>query len=235
MTRYEELLNQVTDTFKMGTILGDVARNVEVKRDRLLATLSVKQQENFLKIEDAQLTMLEALGEDPYREGLIGTPFRVAKMLLLETMAGYGADLVGIADSASFSGCKKGNIVLVKDITFYSTCEHHIMPFFGKAHVAYLPNEKVLGLSKIPRVVKMAAKKLQLQENLGQEIADAIYTASGAKAVCVILESEKHMCVAMRGVEDTTSNTVTIATAGPEEGWSINRNEFIATVQQMLK
>jgi GTP cyclohydrolase I len=235
MTKYEQLLKDIIEDSPAFSLSCKTALNVEKKRTQLLKTFTVEQQESFLQIEDAQLMTLKALGEDPKREGLIGTPFRVAKMLLLETMSGYGQNLAEIADSASFTQCHKGNIVLVKDIDFYSTCEHHIMPFYGKAHVAYLPGEKVLGLSKIPRVVKMAAKKLQLQENLGQEIAEAIQIASKAKAVCVILEAEKHMCVSMRGVEDTSSKTITIATAGPEEGWSINRQEFVATVQNMIK
>lgn len=226
MTKYEQLLKDLIETYPKSSKVFNTAARTEYKRTQLLKTLTDKQRESFAQIEDAQLMTLKALGENPIREGLIGTPFRVAKMLLLETMAGYGQNLVGIADSASFEECHKGNIVLVKDIDFYSTCEHHIMPFYGKAHVAYLPGEKVLGLSKIPRVVKMASKKLQLQENLGQEIADAIQAASKAKAVCVILEAEKHMCVSMRGVEDTSSKTVTIATAGPDEGWSINRQNL---------
>lgn len=235
MTKYEQFLNDLQNNISGYKAKKAIAIKTEIKRNQLFSKLTPKQQEAFTQIEDAQLMTLKALGEDPTREGLIGTPFRVAKMLLLETMSGYGQDLIGIADSASFEECRKGNIVLVKNIDFYSTCEHHIMPFYGKAHVAYLPGEKVLGLSKIPRVVKMASKKLQLQENLGQEIADAIQIASKAKAVCVILEAEKHMCVSMRGVEDSSSKTVTIATAGPDEGWSINRQEFVATVQNMIK
>lgn len=178
-------------------------------------------------------TILSTLGEDTNREGLIETPLRVAKMFLDENFSGYDQDLLKIAGSASFSSCKKGNVVLVKDIEFYSTCEHHMMPFFGRMHVAYIPKDKVLGLSKIPRVAKMAARKLQLQENLGQEVADAIQEASGSDAVCVIIDSEKHLCVSMRGVKDS-SNTVTIATAGRDKGWSVDRETFISTVFKML-
>lgn len=204
------------------------------KRTKLLFEKDKKYIERFELIEESVRNILTAIGEDLSREGLVGTPFRVAKMMLNETMSGYGVDLAALADAASFEECKTGNIVLVKNISFYSNCEHHMVPFFGKAHVAYLPNGKVLGLSKIPRVVKAASKKLQLQENLGQEIANAIQKASNAQAVCVILESEKHLCVAMRGIEDTTSSTITIATAAPEGKWGVNIDEFTSTVFKML-
>lgn len=211
-----------------------IIEETKAKRAKFLLSKNKDFIEKFESIEDSVSNILKAIGEDVDREGLIATPFRVAKMMLQETMAGYGKDLVALAGSASFEECKTGNIVLVKDISFYSNCEHHMVPFFGKAHVAYLPNNKVLGLSKIPRVVKAASKKLQLQENLGQEIANAIQKASNAQAVCVILESEKHLCVAMRGVEDTTSSTLTIATAAPEGKWGVNIDEFTSTVFKML-
>jgi GTP cyclohydrolase I len=191
----------------------------------------------FNKIEGAVLEILDALGEDPTREDLVDTPHRVAKMLLGETMIGYKygpKELADLAGSSTFSQNHTGNVVLVKDIQFFSNCSHHMVPFFGKVHVAYIPNGKVLGLSKIPRVVKMASKKLQLQENLGQEIADAIATASNAKAVVVIIDSDMHLCVASRGVEDYSSNATTIATAGQEEGWGVSRSEFLDTVFKML-
>lgn len=214
--------------------ISELAQNTLEKRDKYLENRSEDFKCRFESLEDATLATLEAIGEDPHREGLIATPFRRAKMLLGETMSGYGEDLVKIASAASFEDCESGNIVLVKNISFFSNCEHHMVPFFGKAHVAYIPNGKVLGLSKLPRVVKMASRKLQLQEGLGQEIADAIQDASNAKAVVVIIDSEKHLCVSMRGVEDTTSNTVTIATAGPQHGWSVNKDEFTNTVFKML-
>ncbi|MGL5712591.1 MAG: GTP cyclohydrolase I [Paraclostridium sp.] len=214
--------------------LADLAQSTLEKRDAYLENKAANFKHKFETIENATLATLVAIGEDPTREGLIATPFRRAKMLLGETMSGYGEDLVKIAASASFEDCESGNIVLVKNIAFFSNCEHHMVPFFGKAHVAYVPNGKVLGLSKIPRVVKMASKKLQLQEGLGQEIAEAIQAASNAKAVVVIIDSEKHLCVSMRGVEDTDSNTVTIATAGPKHGWEVSKNELVDTVFKML-
>lgn len=234
MTKYEQLLEDLIEGSWGPSAECLAAMNTQNKRAALLRTLTDNQRESFVQIEDAQLMTLEALGENPKREGLIGTPFRVAKMLLLETMSGYAKDLVEVADSASFKHCHKGDVVLVKDITFYSTCEHHMMPFFGKAHVAYIPENKVLGLSKIPRVVKTAARKLQLQENLGQEIAEAIHHASDARAVCVILEAEKHLCVSMRGVEDASSKTITVATAGSEDS-SGYMEKFVATVRSMIE
>lgn len=211
-----------------------LASDTLTKRGKYLEGKDEVFIKRFNVVETATLDTLEAIGENPSREGLIATPFRRAKMLLGETMSGYGEDLVKIAASASFEDCESGNIVLVKNIAFFSNCEHHMVPFFGKAHVAYIPNGKVLGLSKIPRVVKMASKKLQLQEGLGQEIADAIQVAAAAKAVVVIIDSEKHLCVSMRGVEDTDSNTVTIATAGPKHGWSVDKNDLIDTVFKMI-
>ena len=192
---------------------------------------------NFIKAMQSAKLMLEAIGEDPEREGLKDTPFRVAKMNLAETMIGYKYDeqgLIDLARSACFEDAKKGNIVLVKDIQFFSNCEHHMVPFFGKVHVAYIPGDTVLGLSKIPRVVQAVSRKLQLQEQLGQEVADAIQGASNARAVAVIVESDMHLCVSSRGVNDYNSNTTTIATASDHDGWGVDHKEFLDTVFKML-
>lgn len=214
-----------------------IPRGLSTKSKDWLEKHSDIDPKKFRDITKAVTTILESIGEDPKREGLIDTPHRVAKMLLGETMIGYKLgpeELAELAGSAAFKESKTGNVVLVKDIQFFSNCEHHMVPFFGKVHVAYIPNGKVLGLSKIPRVVQMASKKLQLQENLGQEIANAVADASEAKAVAVIIDSDMHLCVASRGVGDYSSNTTTIATAGPNEGWGVNRGEFLDTVFRML-
>lgn len=234
MQSYVEFLTELSNKH-WDEPISSLAEQTLAKRAKYLENKDMAFASRLAMVEDATLLTLRAIDENVEREGLIATPFRRAKMIIGETMIGYQHDLVEIASSASFKESSSGNVVLVKDISFFSNCEHHMVPFFGKVHVAYIPNEKVLGLSKIPRVVKMAAKKLQLQEGLGQEIAEAIFEASDAKQVAVIIESEKHLCVSMRGIEDVTSNTITIATAGPKHGWSVDMNEFVATVQNMLR
>lgn len=162
------------------------------------------------KIEQAVKTILEAIGEDPSREGLRDTPNRVARMYE-ELTSGYGED--GSAQLAKVF-CEGGSeLVIERDIAFSSTCEHHLMPFFGKVHIAYIPNGKVVGLSKLARVVDIYARRLQLQERLGAEIADAIYRELSPKGVLVVIEAE-HTCMTARGVKKIGSKTVSFATRG---------------------
>ena len=163
-----------------------------------------------IKIKQAVRLLLEGIGEDPEREGLLETPDRVARMC---------SQIYGGLDQDAAHHLKKqfqaigNNIVLEKDITFYSTCEHHLLPFYGKAHVAYIPNEKVAGLSKLARTVEVFARRPQIQENMTAQIADAIEQNLSPKGVMVMIEAE-HMCMTMRGVQKPGSRTSTIVTRG---------------------
>ncbi len=155
--------------------------------------------------------ILTFLGENPEREGLVETPKRVAKAY--EFMCeGYHKDPQKIMGKAMFES-SNNEMVLVRDIEFYSLCEHHMLPFFGKAHVAYIPDGKVVGLSKIPRVVNVFARRLQLQEQLTEQIADAIMEAINPKGVAVVTQA-RHMCMEMRGVEKVHSSTLSSALRG---------------------
>ena len=150
--------------------------------------------------------VLTMLGENPSREGLLRTPERYEKALRFLT-SGYDTSLEEIVNNAIFS-CKVDEMVIVKDIEFFSMCEHHLLPFFGKVHVAYLPKDKVIGLSKIPRIVNMFARRLQLQERMTQQIAEAVESVISPRGVAVLVEA-RHFCMMMRGVEKQHSGTVT--------------------------
>lgn len=165
---------------------------------------------NHEKIKEGIKLILEGIGEDPNREGLLETPDRVARMYD-EIYAGIGADAKDIL-SKRFK-VDSSEMVLEKDIVFYSTCEHHLLPFFGKAHIAYIPNGEVVGLSKLARCVEVYAKRPQLQEQLTSQIADAIMDNLKPLGVMVEIEAE-HMCMTMRGIKKPGSKTVTIATRG---------------------
>ena len=162
------------------------------------------------KIEKAIKLLLEGMGEDPSREGLVDTPRRVAGMYE-EVLSGMDGDATEHL-SRQFN-VEGSDIVLEKDITFYSLCEHHLMPFFGKVHIAYIPEGKVLGLSKLARTVEVFARRLQLQEQLTRQIADAIEANLSPKGVMVVIEAE-HTCMTMRGVKKPGSATVTTVTRG---------------------
>jgi len=162
------------------------------------------------KIREAITLLLEGMGEDVKREGLVETPDRIARM--------YTEILSGKEESAAEVLSKRfkvdnSEMVLEKDIVFYSMCEHHLMPFYGKAHIAYIPNGEVVGLSKLARTVEVFAKRLQLQEQLSSQVADAIMENLNPKGVMVVMEAE-HMCMTMRGVKKPGSKTVTVATRG---------------------
>lgn len=162
------------------------------------------------KIEEAVKLLLEGIGEDTRREGLLETPQRIARM--------YSDIFSGMEESAERHlsktfHVKTGEMVLEKDITFYSMCEHHLMPFYGKAHVAYIPDEKVVGISKLARTVEVFAKRLQLQEQLTSQIADALMEYLCPKGAMVVIEAE-HMCMTMRGIKKPGSLTVTTAVRG---------------------
>jgi GTP cyclohydrolase I len=174
-------------------------------------------------IEEAVRTILENLGEDPDREGLLKTPHRVAKALEFLT-EGYHKDPKEILEKALFTS-SNDEMVLVRDIEFYSLCEHHMLPIIGRAHVAYIPDGKVVGLSKIPRVVNLFARRLQIQEQMTEQIADAISETIRPKGVAVVLHA-RHMCMEMRGVEKINSTTVTSALRGLFKKDLRTRNEF---------
>lgn len=169
------------------------------------------QPENVEKIAAHIKEIITLLGEDPGREGLVKTPLRAAKALAYIT-SGYRQNVAETLESALFEH-SGSNIVVVKDIEFYSMCEHHILPFFGRVSVAYIPNGKIVGLSKIARAVDICARKLQIQERLTAEICRAVTAALGSDGVLVKCEAQ-HLCMKMRGVEKQDSSTVTVETSG---------------------
>ena len=172
--------------------------------------------------------VLEAIGENPKRDGLLRTPERVEKALHFLT-SGYTQDIGKVVNGAIYS-VKYDEMVIVKDIEFFSMCEHHMLPFFGKVHVAYIPNGKVIGLSKIPRLVEVFARRLQVQERLTRQIADAILDAIEPQGVGVVIEA-RHLCMMMRGIEKQHSSTVTSAMVGCFRQKE-TRSEFLSLVRQ---
>jgi len=181
------------------------------------------------KIANLTHDLLLAVGEDPSREGLQRTPERVARMYT-ELLAGYTTDLKTLINGAVFESDYK-SMVVVKDIEFHSMCEHHMLPFNGKAHVAYIPNGKIIGLSKIPRLVEMYARRLQVQERLTQQVAEALDSILEPKGVAVILEGV-HMCSVMRGVKKTGTSMVTSDFVGEFETNEKLRKELLHHIQR---
>jgi len=171
--------------------------------------------------------MLEGLGENPRREGLLRTPERVDRALRFLT-SGYRADLGRIVNGALYD-VEYDSMVVVKDIEFFSMCEHHMLPFYGKIHVAYLPRKKVIGLSKIPRIVDMFARRLQIQERLTQQVAETIQEVLNPAGVGVICDA-RHFCMMMRGVEKQHSGTMTSAMLGDFRQRKATRDEFLSLV-----
>jgi GTP cyclohydrolase IA len=171
--------------------------------------------------------MFVEVGEDPNREGLQSTPERFEKAFRFLT-SGYDQDAAKILNGAMFSVCYD-EMVVVKDIEVYSLCEHHLLPFFGKCHVAYIPDKKVVGLSKIPRLVNMFARRLQIQERLTNQIANAIQQKIAPLGVGVVIEG-RHLCMVMRGVEKESSQTVTSAMLGSFKDNPKTREEFLALI-----
>jgi GTP cyclohydrolase I len=171
--------------------------------------------------------LLADLGEDPSREGLLNTPKRVEKAYKFLT-SGYEADIDQVLNNALFT-VDYNEMVIVKDIDFYSLCEHHLLPFFGKCHVAYIPSTKVIGLSKIPRLVDVFARRLQVQERLTRQIADTIHDKIAPLGVAVVVEAT-HLCMSMRGVEKQNSFAVTSAMLGAFHDSSRTRMEFLELI-----
>jgi GTP cyclohydrolase IA len=172
--------------------------------------------------------ILQLIGEDPHRDGLRHTPERFEKAFRFLT-TGYHQDPEKLLNGAMFSVCYD-QMVIVKDIEFYSLCEHHLIPFFGKCHVAYIPDKKVIGLSKIPRLVNMFARRLQIQERLTNQIANAIQQKIVPLGVGVVIEA-RHLCMVMRGVEKESSQTVTSAMLGSFKENPKTREEFLSLIQ----
>jgi GTP cyclohydrolase IA len=202
--------------------------NEKMKRTEELALAEPENAEAPDSIADLARRMLVVLGEDPDRDGLRRTPERFEKALRFLT-SGYHQDQDKVLNGAMFSVCYD-QMVLVKDIEFHSLCEHHLLPFSGKCHVAYLPDKKVVGLSKIPRLVNMFARRLQIQERLTNQIAAAIQQKIAPLGVGVVIEAS-HMCMVMRGVEKQGSRTVTSAMLGAFRENIQTREEFLSLIR----
>jgi GTP cyclohydrolase IA len=184
---------------------------------------------NLQSIEVNYHALLKGIGEDPAREGLLKTPARAARALEFLTQ-GYRQSVGEIVNDAIFTS-DASEIILVKDIELYSMCEHHLLPFIGKAHVAYIPNGKVIGLSKLARVVDLFARRLQVQENLTTQVADAIMEVLHPVGVAVVIEA-KHLCMMMRGVEKQNSVMKTSCLLGCFKEDAITRSEFLALLKE---
>ncbi len=200
-------------------------RNTHNGKEAVIKTTSEIAKENMM---DAVRVMLESVGEDPDREGLLKTPKRVAEAMQFLTQ-GYNQSLEKLINGAIFDE-GHNEMVLVRDINFFSLCEHHMLPFMGRAHVAYIPNQKVVGLSKLARVVDMYARRLQVQERLTRQIAEALQQVLEPKGVAVVMEAT-HMCMVMRGVQKPGSWTVTSAMLGVFEEEQKTREEFLNLIR----
>lgn len=180
------------------------------------------------EIETAVHNILNAIGEDPTRDGLHRTPQRVAAMYT-EIFSGYETDVDALLSQSLFD-VDYDEMILVKDIEFYSMCEHHMLPFYGRVHVAYVPNEKIVGLSQIPRLVEMYARRLQVQERMTQQIARSLYEVLHPQGVGVIVEGA-HFCAMMRGVEKEQMRMVTSAMRGTFKSLAATHNEFLSLIK----
>lgn len=200
-------------------------RNTHNGKEALIHPTSETAKENMM---DAVRVMLESVGEDPDREGLLKTPKRVAEAMQFLTQ-GYNQSLEKLINGAIFDE-GHNEMVLVRDIDFFSLCEHHMLPFMGRAHVAYIPNQKVVGLSKLARIVDMYARRLQVQERLTRQIAEALQEALEPQGVAVVMEAT-HMCMVMRGVQKPGSWTVTSTMLGVFEEEQKTREEFLNLIR----
>ena len=194
-----------------------------------IVELIPEKEMDYQVIEEAVGNLLKAFGEDLEREGLLRTPDRVAQMYT-ELLAGYRTDPVAMVNDAIFE-VTYDEMVLVRDIEFYSLCEHHMLPFLGRAHVAYIPKGKVIGLSKIPRVVDLYARRLQLQERMTRQIADFLNELLNPRGVAVVLEG-LHMCTMMRGVKKHDARMTTSAMLGLFRSQLATRQEFLDNISR---
>lgn len=200
-------------------------RNTHNGRQAQLQPTSEQAKEEMM---EAVRKIIEGVGEDPEREGLLKTPKRVAEAMQFLTQ-GYNQSLEELVNGAIFDE-GHNEMVLVRDINFFSLCEHHMLPFMGKAHVAYIPNQKVVGLSKLARIVEMYSRRLQVQERLTRQIAEAIQTILEPQGVAVVMEAT-HMCMVMRGVQKPGSWTVTSAMLGVFEQDQKTREEYLSLIR----
>jgi len=204
-------------------------KSASVKRVMAMPKITVHEQNQAeVALERAYLEVIENIGEDPDRDGLKRTPERMAKAIRFLTK-GYEEDPAQLLRGALFE-VDYDEMVIVKDIEMFSLCEHHMLPFFGKVHVAYLPKGKVIGLSKIPRLVDMFARRLQVQERLTKQIAEAIKDAIDPIGVGVVIEA-RHLCMMMRGVEKQHSATVTSSMLGAFRNEQETREEFLSLIR----
>ncbi len=195
----------------------------------LTATAQAAEAHGDASVSALYRQLLLSVGEDPERDGLKQTPERAAKALT-ELTTGYRMEVSDVLNGALFDVCYD-EMVIVKDIEMFSLCEHHLLPFFGKVHVAYIPNKKVIGLSKVARVVEMYARRLQIQERLTKQIADTIQDAISPAGVGVVIEA-RHLCMMMRGIEKQHSSAVTSAMVGAFRNNVQTREEFLSLIRR---
>jgi GTP cyclohydrolase I len=198
-----------------------------MKRKIIILNIEENKKVNYPAVQNLIGSLLKEIGEDPKREGLLNTPSRVAKAYEFLT-SGYNTRIEEVINNAIFK-VKYDEMVLVKNIDFYSLCEHHLLPFYGKVHVAYIPNGAVVGLSKIPRIVEVFSRRLQVQERMTQEIADTIEKYLQPQGVAVVSEAY-HMCMMMRGVEKQNSSATASAVHGVFKEDPRTRSEFLTLI-----
>jgi GTP cyclohydrolase I len=209
-------------------VKNEIARDAAFTEDCLPAEARIDTQSREA-LQEAYRSLLEAIGEDPDRQGLLRTPIRAARALEFLTQ-GYRQNLDEIVNGAIFDS-EASEIILVKDIELYSLCEHHLLPFIGRAHVAYIPSGKVIGLSKVARIVDVFARRLQIQENLTTQIAESLMKCLEPNGVAVVVEA-KHLCMMMRGVEKQNSVMKTSCLLGSFKDDARTRSEFLSLLKE---